>query len=179
MLKGLQSLRGTEAKEFAWAVQGMEQVIMGLRTAIENAQEYIYIASVSPSLLGHLRGAFSAAKSRDVKIELFTTTPGSHEVPGLEHYLQVTIAMPSKDLLLESFMEVFQSPSLPPDEWEPTRMMIMNVDGRESIGVFLPGDDTSQPWALHIRSRLVVLIQWQVVKTVISSVETIIQKKMF
>lgn len=179
MLKGLQSLRGTEAKEFAWAVQGMEQVIMGLRTAIENAQEYIYIASVSPSLLGHLRGAFSAAKSRDVKIELFTTTPGSHEVPGLEHYLQVTIAMPSKDLLLESFMEVFQSPPLSPDEWEPTRMMIMNVDGRESIGVFLPGDDTSQPWALHIRSRLVVLIQWHVVKTVISSVETIIQKKMF
>ncbi|MFX1559942.1 MAG: TrmB family transcriptional regulator, partial [Promethearchaeota archaeon] len=61
MLKGLQSLRGTEAKEFAWAVQGMEQVIVGLRTAIENAQEFIYIASASPSLLGRLRGAFSEA----------------------------------------------------------------------------------------------------------------------
>lgn len=174
-LQGLQSLRGTEAKEFAWAVQGMEQVIMGLRTAIENAEEYIYIASVSPNLLGHLRGAFSTAKSRDVKIELFTTTPGSQEVPGLEHYLKVTIAMPSKDVLMESFKEVLQSPSISPEEFEPTRMLIMNVDGRESIGVFLPGDDTSQPWALHIRSRLVVLIQWQVVKTVISGVEAIIQ----
>jgi len=178
MLKGLQSLRGTEAKEFAWAVQGMEQVIMGLRTSIENAHEYIYIASASPRLLKHLRGAFSNAKSRDVKIELFTTTPGSQEVPGLEHYLTVTIAMPSKDLLLESFKEVFQSPSLSPEEWEPTRMLIVNVDGRESIGVFLPGEDTSQPWALHIRSRLVVLIQWQVVKTVLTGVEAIIQNRM-
>jgi sugar-specific transcriptional regulator TrmB len=178
MLKGLQSLRGAEAKEFAWAVQGMEQVIMGLRTSIESAQEYIYIASASPNLLKHLRGAFSTAKSRDVKIELFTTTPGSLEVPGLEHYLTVTIAMPSKDLLLESFKEVFQSPSLSPEEWEPTRMLIVNVDGRESIGVFLPGGDTSQPWALHIRSRLVVLIQWQVVKTVLTGVEAIIQNQM-
>ncbi len=178
ILKGLQSLRGTEAKEFAWAVQGMEQVIMGLRTAIENAEEYIYIASVSPNLLGHLRGAFSAAKSRDVRIELFTTTPGSMEVPGLEHYLTVTVAMPGKELLMESFKEVFQSPSISPDEFEPKRMLIMNVDGRESIGVFLPGGDSSQPWALHIRSRLVVLIQWQVVKTVISGVEAIIQDKM-
>jgi len=178
-LKGLQSLRGTAAKEFAWAVQGMEQVIMGLRTSVENAQEYIYIASASPSLLGHLRGAFSAAKSRGVEIELFTTTPGSQEVPGLEHYLKVSIAMPSPDRLMESFKEVLQSPSLSPDEWEPTRMLIVNVDGRESIGVFLPGGDTSQPWALHIRSRLVVMIQWQVVKTVLSGVEAIIQGKMF
>ena len=178
-LKGLQSLRGTEAKEFAWAEQGMEQVIMGLRTSVENAQEYIYIASASPSLLGHLRGAFSAAKSRGVEIELFTTTPGSQEVPGLEHYLKVSIAMPSPDRLMESFKEVLQSPSLSPDEWEPTRMLIVNVDGRESIGVFLPGGDTSQPWALHIRSRLVVMIQWQVVKTVLSGVEAIIQGKMF
>ncbi|MFW9806202.1 MAG: hypothetical protein ACFFFK_05685, partial [Candidatus Thorarchaeota archaeon] len=177
-LKGLQSLRGTEAKEFAWAVQGMEQVIMGLRTSIEGAQEYIYIASASPGLLGRLRGAFSEVKKKDVKIELFTTTPGSQEVPGLEHYLKVSIAMPSTDLLMESFKEVFQSPSLSPDEWEPTRMLIMNVDGRESIGVFLPGDDTSQPWALHVRSRLVVMIQWQVVKTVLSGVEAIIQNEM-
>ncbi|MFW9832690.1 MAG: TrmB family transcriptional regulator [Candidatus Thorarchaeota archaeon] len=177
-LKGLESLRGTEAKEFAWAVQGVEQVIMGLRTAIENAQEYILIASASPGLLGHLRGAFSAAKSRNVKIELFTTTPGSHEVPGLEHYLKVSIAMPSTDLLKESFKEVFQSPRLSPDEWEPTRMLIVNVDGGESIGVFLPGDDKSQPWALHIRSRLVVMIQWQVVKTVLSGVEAMIQNEM-
>jgi sugar-specific transcriptional regulator TrmB len=179
MLNGLQSLRGTEAKEFAWAVQGMEQVIMGLRTAIENAQEYVYIASASPGLLSHLRGAFSTAKRRGVKIELFTTTPGSLEVPGLEHYLMVTIAMPSEDLLIESFKEVLQSPPIAPNEFEPARMLIVNVDGRESIGVFLPGADSSQPWALHIRSRLVVLIQWQVVKTVLSGVEAIIQDKMF
>jgi hypothetical protein len=87
--------------------------------------------------------------------------------------------MPSTELLLESFKEVFQAPPLTPDEWEPTRMLIVNVDGRESIGVFLPGEDTSQPWALHIRSRLVVMIQWQVVKTVLSGVEAIIQGKMF
>jgi HTH-type transcriptional regulator, sugar sensing transcriptional regulator len=178
VLKGLQDLRGTEAKEFAWASQGMEQVIMGMRTAIENAQEYVYIASASPGLLGRLRGAFSTAKNRGVTIELYTITPGRLQIPGLEHYLTVKITSPNKDRLTEGFSEIFQSPGLPSDEFELTRMLIMNVDGKESIGVFLPGDDSSQPWSLHIRSRLVVFIQWQVVKTVLSSVEAIIQNKM-
>jgi sugar-specific transcriptional regulator TrmB len=176
-LKGLQTLRGTDAKEFAWAVQGMEQVIMGMRTAIDDAQEYVYIASAWPVLLNHLRGAFSTAKNRGVNIELITTTPGFEQVKGLEHYLTMSVAMPGKDLLMESFKEIFQAPQLTPDDWEPTRILIMNVDGRESIGVFLPGDDATQPWLLHIRSRLVVLIQWQVVKTVISGVEMMIQNK--
>ena len=175
VLKGLQALRDTESKEFAWAVEGMEQVIVGMRTALEEAQEYVYIASASPDLLGRLRGAFSNAKNRDVKIEVFTTTPGAQEIAGLEHYLKVTIIMPSKEILMESFKEVFQAPDLDKLEMEPSRMLIMNVDGRESVGVFLPPDDTSRPWALHIRSRLVVMIQWQVVKTVLSGVEAMIQ----
>ena len=176
-LKGLQALRGTEAKEFAWAAQGLEQVIMDMRTSIESAQEYVYIASASPGLLSHLRGAFSTAKNRGVNIELMTTTPGLEEIKGLEHYLNARVAMPGKDLLMESFRELFQAPNLSPDDWEPTRILIMNVDGCESIAVFLPGDDATQPWLLHIHSRLVVLIQWQVVKTVISSVEMMIQNK--
>lgn len=151
---------------------------MGMRTAIENAQEYVYIASASPGLLGRLRGAFSTAKNRGVTIELYTITPGRLQIPGLEHYLTVKITSPNKDRLTEGFSEIFQSPGLPSDEFELTRMLIMNVDGKESIGVFLPGDDSSQPWSLHIRSRLVVFIQWQVVKTVLSSVEAIIQNKM-
>ncbi|MFW9892059.1 MAG: TrmB family transcriptional regulator [Candidatus Thorarchaeota archaeon] len=179
VLKGLQVLRDTESKEFAWAVQGMEQVIVGMRTAIEEAQEYVYIASASPELLGRLRGAFSSAKSRDVRIEVYTTTPGAREIEGLDHYLTVKIAMPSKEILIESFKEIFQSPNFPSDELEPTRMLIMNIDGRESIGVFLPPDDSSQPWALHIRSRLVVMIQWHVVKTVLSGVEAMIQGVLF
>lgn len=178
VLKGLQDLRGIETEEFAWANQGMEQVIMDMRTAIENAQEYVYIASASPGLLGRLRSAFSNAKSRGVEIELYTITPGRLEIPGLDHYLTVKVTSPNKNLLTEGFSEIFQSPGLTQDEWEPTRMLIMNVDGKESIGVFLPGDDSSQPWSLHIRSRLVVLIQWQVVKTVLSSVEAIIQNQM-
>jgi len=179
VLQGLQALRDTESKEFAWAVEGMEQVIVGLRTAIEEAQEYVYIASASPNLLGRLRGAFSSAKSRDVNIEVFTTTPGAQEIAGLEHYLKVTIIMPSKEILMESFKEVFQAPDLDKLEMEPSRMLIMNVDGRESVGVFLPPDDASRPWALHIRSRLVVMIQWQVVKTVLSGVEAMIQSVLF
>jgi len=176
VLQGLQGLRDTRPKEFAWAVEGMDQVVVGMRTAIEEAQEFVSIASASPVLLGRLRGAFSSARSRNVKIEVYTTTPGAMEIKDLNHYLDVKIAMPSKEILLESFREVFQTPpNLEPDEMEPTRMLIMNIDGRESIGVFLPSDDTSQPWALHIRSRLVVMIQWQVVKTVLSGVEAMIQ----
>ncbi len=80
---------------------------------------------------------------------------------------------------MESFKEVFQAPDLDKIEMELSRMLIMNVDGRESVGVFLPPDDTSRPWALHIRSRLVVMIQWQVVKTVLSGVEAMIQNVLF
>ena len=83
------------------------------------------------------------------------------------------------EILMKSFKEIFQAPDLDKLEMEPTRMLIMNVDGRESVGVFLPPDDTSQPWALHIRSMLVVLIQWQVVKTVLSGVEALIQGSLF
>jgi sugar-specific transcriptional regulator TrmB len=176
ILQGLQGLRDTRPKEFAWAVEGMEQVIVGMRTAIEEAQDFVSIASASPVLLGRLRGAFSTAKSRNVNIEVYTTTPGAMEIEDLKHYLDIRIAMPDKEILLESFKEVFQGPpNLESGEMEPTRMLIMNVDGRESIGVFLPSDDTSQPWALHIRSRLVVMIQWQVVKTVLAGVEAMIQ----
>ncbi|MFW9767337.1 MAG: TrmB family transcriptional regulator [Candidatus Thorarchaeota archaeon] len=179
VLQGLQVLRDTRPKEFAWAVEGMDQVIVGLRSAIEEAEEFVSIASASPVLLGRLRGAFSSAKNRDVKIEVYTTTPGAMEIEDLKHYLDIKIAMPSKEILLESFKEVFQTPpDLHPDEMEPTRMLIMNVDGRESVGVFLPSDESSQPWALHIRSRLVVMIQWQVVKTVLSGVEAMIQSVM-
>ena len=151
---------------------------MDIRTAIENAKNYVHIASASPEILNHLRTAFSAAKSQGVNIELITTTFGAKEIEGLEHYLNISIGMPTKEILLESFKEVFQDPQIPPDEWEPTRMLIMNVDGCESVGVFLSKDDSIQPWALHIRSRLVVLIQWQVVKTVISVVEAMTQKRM-
>jgi hypothetical protein len=88
------------------------------------------------------------------------------------------IAMPTGGILIESFKEIFQSPmGLSEGEWEPTRMLIMNVDGQESVGVFLSGDASSQPWSLHIRSRLVVLIQWQVVKSVIAGVEAILQNR--
>ena len=178
VLKELQSLRGEEAKEFAWATQGMEQVLMGMRAAIESAEEYVYIASAGPGILGRLRGALSSAKNKGVNLELYTITPGRMEVKGLEHYLTVKLLSPNKDLLMESFKEVFQNPNLTPDEWEPTRMLIMNVDGKESIGVFMPGDESSKPWALHIRSRLVVVIQWQVVKTVLAGVEALIQNSM-
>ncbi len=178
ILKALQDTRKEEPKEFAWAVRGHEQILVDMRTAIENAKDYVYIASASPSLVGHLRTAFSTAKSQDVRIELITTTLGAQEVVGLDHYLTITIAMPNKEVLLESFKEVFQDPHLSPDEWEPTRMLIMNIDGHESIGVFLAKDDSTQPWALHIRSRLVVLIQWQVVKTVLSVVEAASQNRM-
>lgn len=157
-LKALQALRGTEAKEFAWAVQGLEQVIMGMRTAIESAHEYVYTASASPVLLDHLRGSFSTAKNRGVIIEQITTTPGCQQISGLEHYLTVRVAMLSKERLMEGFREIFQTQKLSIDEWEPTRILIMNVAGRESIGVFLSGDDTTQPWSLHSRSRLVVLL---------------------
>ncbi len=177
ILKALQESRKQEPKEFAWAVRGHEQILVDIRTAIENAGNYVKIASASPEILGHLRTAFSAAKNQGISIELITTTSGAREVVGLEHYLSVNIGMPTKEILLESFKEIFQNPQIPPDEWEPTRMLIMNVDGHESVGVFLPKDDSSQPWALHIRSQLVVLIQWQVVKTVISFVEAISQNK--
>ncbi|TFG27253.1 TrmB family transcriptional regulator [Candidatus Thorarchaeota archaeon] len=178
VLVALQNSRRKESKEFAWVLRGLEQMLMDMRTSIENAEEYVYIATAGPAILGQLRGAFSIAKNKGVDLKLFTTTPGSQEVVGLEHYLSINIAMPGSEVLKEGFKDFFQGSQIIADELEPTRMLIMNIDGRESIGVFLAKDETSQPWSLHVRSRLVVIIQWQVVKTILSDVEGIIQNKM-
>ena len=178
ILLALQNSRREEPKEFAWASRGVEQMLMDMRTSIENAEEYVYIATAGPAILGQLRSSFSIAKGKGVDLKLFTTTPGSQEVAGLEHYLSINIAMPGSEELKEGFKDFFQGPQIIADDLDPTHMLIMNIDGRESIGVFLAIDDASQAWSLHIRSRLVVIIQWQVVKTVLSGVERIIQNKM-
>ena len=72
VLSSLQSSRKEEPKEFAWAVRGHEQMLMDIRTSIEKAKKFVYIASASPAILNHLRGAFSIAKSQGVDIKLIT-----------------------------------------------------------------------------------------------------------
>lgn len=178
MLKALESSRVEKPEEFAWALQGRDQVIMGLRGAIERAKEFITAATAAPDILGPLRVPLGAAKKRGLRVELYTTSMGAESVSELKHYIDVKQVAPSSDLLVKSMAEVLDVPSFGVPDFRPDQLMVMVIDGKESVGVFRPGSGNHTPWSLHIRSPLVVMFQWQVVQTVLATVERLSQEFM-
>jgi sugar-specific transcriptional regulator TrmB len=178
MLKDLENSRGEEEEEFGWAVTGREKIIMGIRSAIERAEKYIYAASAAPDLLGPVRVPLGAAKQRGVEVILYTTKFGLKEAAELQHYIDVRPIAPDERALTKSMSEVLQAPALLEGDWQPNQLLVMVIDGKESVGVFRSNVEGQDPWALHIRNPLVVLIQWQVVKTVLATVESLVRKRM-
>ena len=172
MLKSLENSRGKDAEEFAWAITGREKIIMGMRSAIERAEKYIYAASGTPDMLGPLRVPLGAAKKRGVQVILYTTSFGAEASTELKHYIDVRTVAPDQTVLIQSMSEVLQVPVLLEGAWQPDQLTLMNIDGRESVGVFRSNIEGQDPWSLHIRNPLVVLFQWQVVKTVLAAVES-------
>jgi sugar-specific transcriptional regulator TrmB len=176
LLKSLEAARVEEMDEFAWATQGRDQVIMDLRGAIERAKEFIFAATAAPDLLGPVRVPLGAAKKRGLKVELHTTSFGLGNVSELEHYIDAKLVAPSSEVLVRSMAEVLDAPSVAQGEFRPDQLLIMVIDGKESIAVFRPSIASQAPWSLHIRSPLVVMFQWQVVKTILASVERMVQE---
>ncbi len=176
MLKALETSRVEKPEEFAWALQGRDQVIMGIRGAIERAKEFIVAATAAPDILGPLRVPLGAAKKRGLRVELYTTSMGAASVSELSHYIDVKQVAPSSDLLVKSMAEVLDVPSFGVPDFRPDQLMVMVIDGKESVGVFRPGANSQTPWSLHITSPLVVMFQWQVVQTVLASVERLSQE---
>ncbi len=177
-LKSMETSRSEDSEEFAWAVQGREKIIINMRGAIERAESHIYVATAAPDLLGPLRVPLGAARKRGVDVVLFTTSAGAMDSADLRHYIRIEQIAPTSDVLAKSISEVLKAPSLLEGAWQPSQLMVMVIDDRESVGVFRSSVRGQQPWSLHIRNPLVVLFQWQVVKTVLAAVESIMERRM-
>ena len=169
-LETLEEDREGMQEELVWTVQGTEQITLGLINAISKTKESIFIATRSPKLLSPLRTAFADAKKRKVIIELYTTKFDAERFHEFRHYLTINDEVPTSEVLVERMTEVLSKPNLPAMGWDPDQMSIIVIDNIESIAVFGSSTETQKPWGLHIRNPLIVLFQWQVIKSVIGAI---------
>ncbi len=157
-------------EELVWTVQGTDQITLELINAISTAKESVFIATRSPKLLSPLRTTFAAAKKRSVLIELYTTKFDAARFQEFQHYLTINDEVPTSEVLLERMVEVLSKPNLPSVGWNPDQMSIIVIDNMESIAVFGSFTKSQKPWGLLIRNPLIVLFQWQVIKSVMGAI---------
>ncbi len=172
-LETLERERESIGEEFVWTTQGKEQITLDIISTFDRARKSIFIATRRPSLVSPLRSALARAKSRGVVSELHTTGTLMDKFSEFKHYMVIHSAIPSSAVLVENIGHVLQEIKLESIGGDPDAMSIIVVDGNESIAVFNPTSDSQKPWGLHIRNPLIVMIQWQVVKTVLSTIESL------
>ncbi len=177
-LANIEKKREAVERKFVWTNEGQDQINSGLIEALNEAQQSIFIATRLPRLLSPLRSAFSKAKNRGVKIELHTTRMIAEEFDEFRHYLDIRDAIPSSDVLKENLMQVLSEIDIQDVGWNPDAMSIFVIDMKHSVAVFLAPSETQKPWSLHINNPLIVIIQWQVIKTALGAVEGIIESMM-
>ncbi len=174
-LESIETKRAASERKFVWTNHGEEQIVSGLREAFSEAKESIFIATRLPSLLSPLRTAFSKARERGVKIELHTTKMISEEFDEYRHYLEICDAIPSSEILVENMKQILSEIDITDVGWNPDAMSVIVIDMKQSVAVFQSTVETQKPWALHIKNPLIVIIQWQVIKTALFTIEGIIQ----
>lgn len=174
-LESIASERESIEEEFVWTTQGDEQINLGIISAIDGAKKSVFIATRLPSLLSPLRSAFSAARARGVRIELHTTGSLVEHFESYRHYMEIHSAIPSSDILVENLSRILQEVDLRSIGWNPDAMSIMMIDKIESVAIFKPATENQKPWALHIRNPLIVIIQWQVIKTALFTIEGLVR----
>ncbi|MHA1905904.1 MAG: TrmB family transcriptional regulator [Candidatus Thorarchaeota archaeon] len=177
-LATIEQKREAVERKFVWTNEGQEQITSGLIEAINNAENSIFIATRSPHLLSPLRSAFSRAKNRGVKIELHTTKMISDEFEEFKHYLEIHDAIPSSEILMENMQHILSEVDFSDVGWNPDAMSVIVIDMKHSVAVFLSSIESQKPWSLHISNPLIVIIQWQVIKTALGAVEGIIASMM-
>jgi hypothetical protein len=151
---------------------------LGIISAIDNAKKTVFIATRLPELLSPLRTAFSRAKNRGVKIELHTTKTHAASFEPFSHYMEICSALPSSEALVENLSQVLRNADVKAIGMDPDSMSIMVIDGIESVGIFRTSVEGQRPWALHIRNPLIVMIQWQVIKTTLYAIDGFVKGAM-
>ncbi|MCF2138257.1 MAG: hypothetical protein K9W43_13580 [Candidatus Thorarchaeota archaeon] len=157
-------------------VVGEQQIVMELRTTIDRAKKNVRITSREPSILRSLIPAFIQARQHDVKIELYVTAAARDHLEELKHYLTIRELAPSSEILKKSVQEVLVEPVIVDGITGPEETAVFIIDGEESVAVFNYGRRDTKPWALCVRNTLIATIQWQVIKTVLSTMEDLPQK---
>lgn len=174
-LEHIESERVAAQEEFVWTTQGDEQITLGIIQAFDYAKKSIFIATRLSSLISPLRSALSRAKSRGVVTEIHTTDDLVDNFNEFKYYAEIHSAIPSSEILVENLGNVLRDIDLESIGWNPDAMSIMVIDGTKSVAVFMPANENQKPWALHINNPLIVLIQWQVIRTALYTIGELIR----
>ncbi|MHA1780183.1 MAG: TrmB family transcriptional regulator [Candidatus Thorarchaeota archaeon] len=175
-LSALEQQKTMDGHDAVRTVVGEQQIIMELRTTIVRAKKNVRITARDPSILRSLIPAFIQARQHDVEMELYVTTIMRKHIGELNHYLTIKKLVPSSEALRKSVQEVLVEPAIVDGITGPEETAVFIIDGTESVAVFNYGSTDTKPWALCVRNTLIATIQWQVIKTVLSTMESIPQE---
>ena len=179
ILTELANDRDDENVELVWTVSGEEQIQIAAMSLIEGAENDLFIATRNLQFLRSLKPSMAKAKQKGVNIQLVTLGVDSEDFGEFRHYLTL---LELKDVRSEEITATLENllrdPSLSDAGWDPNQLSIMVGDNKESLGIFRGTSEHGKPWALHIRSPLIVIFQRQVIVSLMAAIERMIGKFM-
>ena len=172
LLSELSNNREEDALELVWTVVGEEQIKMEARSVIECAEKEVFLATRNHQFLRSLKSSMAKAKQKGVDIQLVSIGTNIEDFEEFKHYLTLLELKKVRSEDITSTLEgVLRDPSLREAGWDPDQLSIIVADNKESIGIFRDTREYGKPWALHIRSPLIVIFQRQVIISLMAAIE--------
>ncbi|MGY5854843.1 MAG: helix-turn-helix domain-containing protein [Candidatus Thorarchaeota archaeon] len=177
LLSELADSREEDNLELVWTVVGEEQIRVGARSLIENADSAVFIATRNFNFLRSLKPSMAKAKQKGVEIQLVSLGTNTEELDEFKHYLSMLeLKEVSSEDITTTLQRVLRDPSLRDAGWDPNQLSIIVADNKESLGIFRDTREYGKPWALHIRSPLIVIFQRQVIISLMAAIERMFGK---
>ncbi|MGY5875025.1 MAG: helix-turn-helix domain-containing protein [Candidatus Thorarchaeota archaeon] len=177
LLSELANERENDNLELVWTVVGEEQIRVGARSLIENADREVFIATRNFNFLRSLKPSMAKAKQKGVEIQLVSLGTSTEEFDEFKHYLSMLeLKEVSSEDITTTLQGVLRDPSLREAGWDPNQLSIIVADNKESLGIFRDTREYGKPWALHIRSPLIVIFQRQVIISLMAAIERMFGK---
>jgi hypothetical protein len=112
------------------------------------------------------------AKQKGVTIQLVSLGTDADVFEEFKHYLTILELKEVRSEDITTTLEsVLRDPTLGQAGWDPEQLSIIVADNRESLGIFRNTSEYGKPWALHIRSPLIVIFQRQVIISLMAAIE--------
>jgi sugar-specific transcriptional regulator TrmB len=177
LLSELVNDRDEDTLELVWTVVGEEQIKMGARSVIESAEKEVFMATRNVQFLTSLKPSMAKAKQKGVDIKLVSIGANIEDFKEFKHYLSLLELKEVRSEDLTSTLEsVLRDPTLQKAGWDPDQLSIIVADNKESLGIFRDTQEYGKPWALHIRSPLIVIFQRQVIISLMAAIERMFGK---
>jgi sugar-specific transcriptional regulator TrmB len=176
-LSELAKNRSEENLEITWTVVGEDQIKLEARSLLERAEREVFIATRNIAFLRSLKTSMVKAKQSGVDIKLVTMGHDDSIFSEFGHYISpVNLKEISSEDIVASLERVIGDSTLQKAGWDPDQISILIRDDEESLGIFRNVKEHERPWALHIRSPLVVIFQRQVIVSLMAAIDRMLSQ---